>query len=129
MESLPVGNCGSPALDLESGKPDGWVKVRVRNFVYAWRQSKSCPRIQHLRKTHTTIFLDAGFFVSGFFATLSWFYAFTLIQSSMVRAIGQIELLFSYFSSKYLFREKTKSIELLGIFIFVSGVIIILLNR
>ena len=71
--------------------------------------------------------LSAGAF--GFLATLSWFYAFTLIQSSMVRAIGQIELLFSYFSSKYFFREKTKSIELLGIFIFVSGVIIILLNR
>ena len=46
MESLPVGNCGSPALDLGSEKPDGWVEVRVRNFVYAWRQSKSCPRDQ-----------------------------------------------------------------------------------
>ena len=67
MESLPVGNCGSPALDLGSRKPDGWVEVRVRNFVYAWRQSKSCPRIQHLRKTHTTILLDTGFFGSGFF--------------------------------------------------------------
>ncbi len=43
MESLAVGNCGSPALDLGSRKPDGWVEVRVRNFVYAWRQSKSCP--------------------------------------------------------------------------------------
>ena len=40
--------------------------------------------------------LSAG--LCGFFATLSWFYAFTLIQGSMVRAIGQIELLFSYFS-------------------------------
>ena len=64
-----------------------------------------------------------------FFATLSWFYAFTLIQGSMVRAIGQIELLFSYFSSKYFFKEKTNKIELFGILVFVSGVIIILLNR
>jgi len=52
-----------------------------------------------------------------------------LIQGSMVRAIGQIELLFSYFSSKYFFKEKTNKIELFGILVFVSGVIIILLNR
>ena len=71
--------------------------------------------------------LSAG--LCGFFATLSWFYAFTLIQGSMVRAIGQIELLFSYFSSKYFFKEKTNKIELFGILVFVSGVIIILLNR
>ena len=28
--------------------------------------------------------------VGGFFASLSWFYAFTLIQASFVRAFGQI---------------------------------------
>ena len=71
MESLAVGNCGSPALDLGSRKPDGWVEVRVRNFVYAWRRSKSCPRIQHLRKTHTTILLDTGFLCLVFFANLA----------------------------------------------------------
>ena len=41
--------------------------------------------------------------LGGFFASLSWFYAFTLIQASFVRAVGQIELLFSYFSSRYFF--------------------------
>ena len=71
--------------------------------------------------------LTAGF--AGFLATLSWFYAFTLIQSSFVRAIGQIELLFSYVSSKYMFKEKVKITEILGIIIFVVGVLILLLNK
>ena len=71
--------------------------------------------------------LIAGF--AGFLATLSWFYAFTLIQSSFVRAVGQIELLFSYVSSKYMFKEKVKIIEILGIIIFVVGVLILLLNK
>ena len=71
--------------------------------------------------------LIAGF--AGFLATLSWFYAFTLIQSSFVRAIGQIELLFSYVSSKYMFKEKVKITEILGIIIFVVGVLILLLNK
>ena len=71
--------------------------------------------------------LTAG--LAGFLATLSWFYAFTLIQSSFVRAIGQIELLFSYVSSKYMFKEKVKITEILGIIIFVVGVLILLLNK
>ena len=67
--------------------------------------------------------------LAGFLATLSWFYAFTLIQSSFVRAIGQIELLFSFISSKYMFKEKVKIIEILGIVIFVIGVLILLLSK
>ena len=71
--------------------------------------------------------LSAG--LCGFFATLSWFYAFTLIQGSMVRAIGQIELLFSYFSSRYFFKEKVKLMEIIGIIIFVLGVTLLLFSR
>jgi len=67
--------------------------------------------------------------LSGFLATLSWFYAFTLIQSSFVRALGQIELLFSFVSSKYLFKEKLSKIEFFGILVFISGVSLMLLTR
>ena len=71
--------------------------------------------------------LLAGF--SGFLATLSWFYAFTLVQSSFVRALGQIELVFSYISSTLFFKEKVKLIEIIGILIFVTGVGIILVFK
>jgi len=67
--------------------------------------------------------------IAGLLASLSWFYAFTLIQSSFVRAVGQIELLFSYFSSRYMFKEKVKITEIAGIIIFVIGVTILLLSR
>jgi len=69
----------------------------------------------------------AGF--AGFMASISWFYAFTLIQASFVRALGQIELIFSYISSKYLFKEKIKKIEIIGILTFVIGLIILLYNK
>ncbi len=67
--------------------------------------------------------------IAGLLASLSWFYAFTLIQSSFVRAVGQIELLFSYFSSRYMFKEKISFTEIIGIIIFVIGVTILLLSR
>ena len=67
--------------------------------------------------------------IAGLLASLSWFYAFTLIQSSFVRAVGQVELLFSYFSSRYMFKEKVKITEIVGIIIFVIGVTILLMSR
>lgn len=69
----------------------------------------------------------AGF--AGFMATMSWFYAFTLVQASFVRALGQIEIFFSYLSSKYLFKEKITLSEIVGIIIFVTGVLLMLLTK
>jgi drug/metabolite transporter (DMT)-like permease len=60
---------------------------------------------------------------------MSWFFAFTLIQASFVRALGQIEIFFSFLSSKYFFKEKIKISEIVGILIFVSGVTIMLLTK
>jgi len=65
----------------------------------------------------------------GFIATLSWFYVFTLTQAAIVRAVGQIELLFSYISSRYYFKEKIRLIEIIGIIVFGIGVIIILIAK
>ncbi len=67
--------------------------------------------------------------LAGFLATLSWFFAFTLIQASFVRAVGQIEILFSYMSSKYLFKEKITFIEIMGIIIFISGATLLLISK
>ncbi len=65
--------------------------------------------------------------IAGFLATISWFYAFTLVQSSLVRALGQIEIIFSYVSSRYYFREKIKLNEIIGVVIFIIGILILLI--
>ena len=67
--------------------------------------------------------------VAGFLATISWFYAFTLIQSSFVRALGQVEIIFSYISSRFYFKEKIKINEIAGVIIFIIGILILLLLK
>ena len=67
--------------------------------------------------------------LAGFLATLSWFFAFTFIQASFVRALGQVEIFFSFVSSKYFFKEKITAIEIIGIIIFISGVSVMLLTK
>ena len=69
----------------------------------------------------------AGF--CGFVTTLSWFYVFTLVQAAIVRAVGQIELLFSYIASRYYFKEKISFTEVFGIAVFALGVIVILIAK
>ena len=66
--------------------------------------------------------------LTGFLATLSWFFAFTFIQASFVRALGQVEIFFSFVSSKYFFKEKITKLEIIGIIIFVIGVTVMLLT-
>jgi len=67
--------------------------------------------------------------LTGFLATLSWFFAFTFIQASFVRALGQVEIFFSFVSSKYFFKEKITKMEIIGIIIFVFGVTTMLLTK
>ena len=67
--------------------------------------------------------------LTGFLATLSWFFAFTFIQASFVRALGQVEIFFSFVTSKYFFKEKITKIEIIGIIIFVFGVTIMLFTK
>ena len=84
------------------------------------------PEFKKFLENKFEIFL-AG--LSGFLATLSWFFAFTLIQASFVRALGQIEIFFSYVSSKYLFKEKITLIEILGVLTFIAGATIYYLQK
>ena len=85
--------------------------------------------ITEFKKIKSNIKLSslAGFF--GFSATISWFYSFSLVQAALVRAVGQIELLFSYISSRFMFKEKIRIIEIFGIFIFIFGLILVIFNK
>jgi drug/metabolite transporter (DMT)-like permease len=67
--------------------------------------------------------------VAGMLASVAWFTAFTLENAAYVRALGQIELVFTFVASVAFFREKTKPIEIVGILLIVGGILILLLGR
>ena len=51
----------------------------------------------------------------------------TIQNAAYVRALGQIELVFTFIASTLFFRERTTPIELLGIALVISGILILLL--
>lgn len=67
--------------------------------------------------------------VAGALASICWFSAFTLQNAAYVRALGQIELVFTILISTIFFREKIKGLELAGIFFIVAGILILVLTR
>jgi drug/metabolite transporter (DMT)-like permease len=64
----------------------------------------------------------------GALASIGWFTAMTIQQAALVRALGQLELVFTITTSTLIFKEKISRIELLGISIVVLGIIILLLR-
>ena len=71
--------------------------------------------------------LPAG--ICGTGATFCWFAAFGLATAAEVRAVGQIELIFSIIISLVIFKEKLKHTELIGILLLAASILIIIYNK
>lgn len=65
--------------------------------------------------------------ISGGLASIGWFSAFTLQNATYVRALGQIELLFTFVVTLMVFREKVSLKETVGIALIAISIILILL--
>ena len=66
--------------------------------------------------------------VSGMLGSAAWFTAMTLENAAYVRAVGQIELVFTFIASYFFFRERSNALELAGILLIVGGIVILLLG-
>jgi len=64
---------------------------------------------------------------TGMLASAGWFTAMTIQNAAHVRAVGQIELIFTFISSYLFFKEKINKVEVAGIFLIVSGILLLLL--
>lgn len=67
--------------------------------------------------------------IAGVLASIGWFTAFTIQNAAYVRALGQIELVFTFAVSVFIFRERTSRVEVLGIGLVVAGILILILGR
>ena len=64
--------------------------------------------------------------IAGALGSICWFTAFTLQNAAYVRAVGQIELVFTFAASIFFFRERTGRTEVLGVLGVIAGILILL---
>ena len=92
----------------------GWLAGRAPNTVIAvmraWRTS-----------------LLVGF--AGAAASAAWFVAMAIEPIAHVRTLALVELLFAYIISRRFFRERLTRIELIGIALLCTGLVVVTLGR
>jgi len=66
--------------------------------------------------------------ISGGLASIGWFSAFTLQNATYVRALGQIELIFTFAVTLLVFREQVSRAEIGGILLIGASIILLLLT-
>ena len=65
--------------------------------------------------------------VTSMIGSLGWFTAFTLQKAAYVKALGQIELLFSFAATVLVFREKTTLREVLAMGLLSASILLLIL--
>ena len=65
--------------------------------------------------------------VVGMIGSVCWFTAFTIQNAAYVRALGQIELLFTFIATTMFFRETVDRREVSGIILVVAGIVLLVL--
>lgn len=85
-----------------------------------WREPGQITKVFAARKVAVWV----G--VTGMLGSLGWFTAFTLMNATYVKSLGQIEILFTLLTSVFIFRERLRRIEVSGIILIVAGILILL---
>ncbi len=65
--------------------------------------------------------------VAGVLGSIGWFTAFTLQNAAYVRALGQIELIFTFVASILIFKERTTMREVVGIGLIIAAILLLVL--
>ncbi len=66
--------------------------------------------------------------IAGATASFGWFMAITLQQAAIVKALAQIEMIFTFASSVFIFKEKINRLEAMGCLLIVAGIVVLLLT-
>lgn len=87
-----------------------WMAVKeseeIKRVIAAWKPA-----------------LIVGF--AGATASFGWFTAFTLQEAAVVKVLAQVEILFTFMSGYFIFKERMNAMELLGCALIVAGIFVL----
>ena len=116
--SLPEGEAAvRAALTLVAATA---IQTLCMGGYFAWRERGALSRVA--RSWRTSVWV--GLF--GMMASSAWFTAMTLERAAYVRAVGQVELLFTFVATVVFFREKVRVSEVMGSVFIVLGLVLVL---
>ena len=93
-------------------------------FMLVWMVIKDKSEIGRVARAWRSSALVG---LAGVTGSACWFTAMTLQQVAYVRALGQIELVFTFMASIFLFRERINRMETAGCLLIVAGILLLLM--
>lgn len=122
--SLVVMQTGSDTSVLQSAGLTLALTLSLQTLLlglYLYlREPGSLTRV--IRSWRPAVWIGA----TGMLASAGWFTAMTLVNAALVRALGQVELLFTLATSMWLLREKVSAREVSGVVFVVGGLLLLL---
>ncbi|MBM3491553.1 MAG: DMT family transporter [Alphaproteobacteria bacterium] len=88
-------------------------------YLY-WRER------EQLRKVVQTWRISSLVGITGVIGSIGWFTAFTIQIAAYVRTLAQIELVFTFVASYFLFKERASRPEIIGILLVVASIVVLL---
>lgn len=120
--SLSIG--GTSVL-MQAGYTLAAVIVLQTVAMLAWMLAREAGEIVRIgRAWRTSLFVG----LVGSTASFGWFVAMTLQQAAIVKAVAQVEMVFTLASSVYFFKEHVNRVELAGCALIVGGILVLLLR-
>ena len=65
--------------------------------------------------------------ITSMLGSVGWFTAMTLQNAAYVRAVGQVELIFTLLISRFIFHESMSKFEMTGMLLVVAGILVLIL--
>ncbi|MEO3386520.1 DMT family transporter [Mesorhizobium sp. CAU 1741] len=113
-----------PNFMMQAAVTLAWTITLQTLVMGAWMLWKDRAEIGRIRGAWK-VSLFTGFV--GATASFGWFMAMTLQQAAVVKALAQIEMLFTFAASVFFFKESINRIETAGCLLIVAGIVVLVL--
>ncbi|MCZ6604052.1 MAG: EamA family transporter [Alphaproteobacteria bacterium] len=115
---------GDPGFLMAAGYTLAWVSFLQTVLMIGYLRAREPGQLTAIwRARRQSIWVG----LAGAAASICWFTAFTLQSAAHVRAVGQVELVFTFLASTLVFRERSNAAEIAGIVMMVAGILVLLL--
>ena len=111
---------GGPGPVMEAALTLACVTTFQTVFMLVWMIRKDRNEIVQVVRSWRSSSLVG---LAGVLGSACWFTAMTLQQVAYVRALGQIELVFTFMASFFLFHERVNRMEVIGCLLIVCGIL------
>jgi len=115
---------GGPNFMMQAAVTLAWTITLQTVAMAGWMVWKDRAEIGRIARAWKPS-LFTGFV--GATASFGWFMAMTLQQAAIVKALAQIEMLFTFAAAVFFFKERINRLETAGCVLIVAGIVVLVL--